>query len=331
MRCSYNVVGTKFGRWSSAANAFGTGTNLQNITDEMREIFIPDEGWKLAYADLEQAESVCVAYLSNDANYKAAIKSGDLHTYVCRLIFPHLKWTGNMKEDKEIAKLPFYRMFDHRDIAKRGGHATNYYAKAHTVAHRLRLPRNMAEVFQNSYFSAFPGIRDWQASVGRQLGAKSSIKTPLGRKIIFFDRTDSEETLRAAIAAGPQSMCGDVLNVGLHNTWKFQLEQPKLIKILAQVHDAIVFQYRPEYEVPILQRVLDEMTIPVPVESQGLMTIKTEVLIGWNWRKMSKENPLGITKWTPGERDKRNPPKEAVSNRVLDRRVCSAHKPFILA
>jgi len=332
MRCSYNIVGTKFGRWSSSSDAFGLGTNLQNVTDEMREIFIPDPGFKIAYADLEQAESVCVAYLSNDQNYKAAIASGDLHTYVCRLIFPQLKWTGDIKKDKEIAKAPYYRMFDHRDIAKRGGHATNYNATPFTVATRLRIPRGMAEKFQADYFGGFPGIREWQASVGRQIGAHSFLETPLGRKIWFFDRSDADETLRQAIAAGPQSMTGDILNRGLYNVLYLEYANPQIIQLLGQVHDAILVQYRPEYELHILPKVLEAMTIPVPVPGQGTMIIKTEVLVGWNWRKFDKEeNPYGITKWTPGERDKRQPPKATYGNNVLDRRVCTAHQPLLVA
>ena len=31
MRCSYNIGGTETYRWSSSENAFGRGTNLQNL------------------------------------------------------------------------------------------------------------------------------------------------------------------------------------------------------------------------------------------------------------------------------------------------------------
>jgi len=57
MRTSYNIAGTETGRWSSSANAFGTGTNLQNIPPRLRKIFIADDGWKICGIDLEQAES----------------------------------------------------------------------------------------------------------------------------------------------------------------------------------------------------------------------------------------------------------------------------------
>ena len=57
MRTSYNVAGTETGRFSSSTNAFGTGTNLQNITSSLRKMFVADPGFKICGIDLEQAES----------------------------------------------------------------------------------------------------------------------------------------------------------------------------------------------------------------------------------------------------------------------------------
>ena len=44
MRSGYNVGATVTLRWSSSAGAFGTGANEQNITNEMRRIFVADPG-----------------------------------------------------------------------------------------------------------------------------------------------------------------------------------------------------------------------------------------------------------------------------------------------
>lgn len=63
MRTSYNIGGTNTGRWSSSANAEGTGTNLQNISPKLRRMFVADRGWKLCGIDLEQAESREVGWL----------------------------------------------------------------------------------------------------------------------------------------------------------------------------------------------------------------------------------------------------------------------------
>ena len=92
MRCSYNVAATENWRWSSSANAYGRGTNLQNITPSMRRMFCADDGYVMVSTDLEQAESYVVAGLvwevTGNRDYLDAILSGDLHTKVCRMAWP---------------------------------------------------------------------------------------------------------------------------------------------------------------------------------------------------------------------------------------------------
>ena len=82
IRCSYNVAGTETGRWSSSESPWRTGTNLQNITKDLRAMFIPDRGRTMFYADLQAAESRATAYLSGDEGYINAVESSDLHTEV---------------------------------------------------------------------------------------------------------------------------------------------------------------------------------------------------------------------------------------------------------
>ncbi|MEK0325778.1 MAG: DNA polymerase, partial [Nitrosopumilus sp.] len=100
MRTSYNVSGTETGRWSSNKNCFTSGTNLQNITDELREVFIADDGYKFAYIDGEQAESRVVAYITGDREYIKACEGGDLHTLVAKMVWPELEWTDDDHHNK---------------------------------------------------------------------------------------------------------------------------------------------------------------------------------------------------------------------------------------
>lgn len=126
MRTSYNIAGTETGRWSSSSNAFGTGTNLQNITAELRRIFIADPGHKLCGIDLEQAESREVGGLCGtlfgDWSYLDACYAGDLHTLVCKMVWRDLPWTGDAKADRALADANFYRAYSRRDLAKKLGH-----------------------------------------------------------------------------------------------------------------------------------------------------------------------------------------------------------------
>lgn len=285
-RASYNIAGTVGARWSSSKNVFGGGTNAQNITHELRSIFIADPGYKLGYADLEQAESRGVAYLAPDQAYIAACSSGDLHTTVAKMVWPNLDWPGTSKGDREVADQIFYRHFTYRDMSKRGGHASNYYATAATVAKHLKIPISVAKLFQDAYFAAFPGISHWHTRVEFELKTRASLTTPLGRRRIFFGRLTEASTLREAIASSPQSMIGEILNLGLYRVWEELEKKRRVVEILGQIHDAIIFQY-PEREPEVVHEVCQLMTIPVPI-GNNTMTIPVEVKVGYNWKDLAK-------------------------------------------
>lgn len=319
MRTSYNVAGTETGRWSSSSSADGSGTNLQNITPELRRMFVADRGYKLCYLDLEQAESRIVGLLiwkvAKDSTYLDACESGDLHTTTCKLVWPILGWTGDPAKDRKIADALFYRGFTYRDMSKRGGHATNYYGTPRTVARHLKVEERVIIEFQQNYCGpigspggAFPGIRHWQDWVGREILLHQSLTTLLGRKRIFYGRPGDDATLREAIAYEPQSVVGDILNCALWRVWKYE----KRVQILGQIHDAIVFQYpdNPATEVEILNNVLSLTRIPITAADRTI-TIPSECKVGYNWasadpdRKVYKDgNPMGLVKWrgAPDER-----------------------------
>lgn len=300
-RASFNVVGTETGRWSSSENPFGTGSNMQNITNELRQIFIADAGKKIAYVDKDQAESRAVAYISGDKGYIEACLSGDLHTTVARMVWKDLPWTGDNKEDRKMADRPFYRHFSYRDMAKRGGHGTNYYGSPRTMAKHLKVTEELMKGFQDAYFTAFPGLREWHHRVARQIQTQGFLTTALGRKRHFLGRRFDENTLREAIAFEPQSIVGELLNLFLWRVWKYE---PR-VQVLAQIHDAILFQYQAELEREVLENIhrLGRTEVPFPA---GIMVIPTSAEVGWNWAKATDENPHGLRKYK-GD-DTRTPP-----------------------
>lgn len=292
LRASYNVAGTETGRWSSSSNVFGRGTNLQNITKGLRHVFIADPGRKYCNADQEQAESRVVAYISGDRNYIEACESGDLHTYCCRLFWPNLPWNGDLSVDREIAERPYYRHFSYRDMSKRGGHASNYYATAWTVGRHLKLPIKVAEEFQEIYFGTFPGIRDYHKEVARRLASGAPLVTPFGRERHFFGRANDDATLRKAIAYVPQSTVGHITAQILLNL--LEVEDELLIKILAQVHDSVLFDFPEGTDDETLQKVKPYFSVPVPFEG-GTFTIPIEYKVGFDWENMQKWKGDGST------------------------------------
>jgi DNA polymerase-1 len=295
IRTSYNIGGTDTGRLSSYESCFGSGTNLQNVTGEMRSIFIADRGKRLAYIDLEQAEARAVGAiiwnLFGDGTYLDFCESGDLHTKVCQMTWKDLPWveTGDWGLDgsanKAIAKRKFYRDFDYRDAAKRLGHASNYLGKPPHISKEVRIPLPLVTSFQHAYFAAFPGIAKWHQATRERLTSKGYITTFMGRQRYFFGRRYDEETLRAAIAYEPQSAVADILNEGLLAVWRSQQ-----CELLLQVHDAIVIQYDEDKEnevVPAVQKLLE---IEIPLMNGRTITIPTEAEVGWNWAKQKDKS-----------------------------------------
>jgi DNA polymerase-1 len=285
MRTSFNVGADVTGRWSSSKNIHDTGTNFQNISPDMREMFIADEDMILLNADLEQAESRAVAYLSEDENYIRACESGDLHTAVAQMVWPYLFQGADSSEWRRLADQPCYRHFTYRDLAKRGGHATNYLVSAWTLARHLKIERALAEEFQERYFQAFPGIKEWHRRLQAELQTTGVLTTPLKRVRNFFGRLNDEATLRRAVAHVPQSLVGDICNLGLLKVWKYL--EPEGVQILSQGHDSGLCQVPIRYRDEFAREVADTMTIPVEVNGKVLV-IPVEIKLGYNWKDMAK-------------------------------------------
>lgn len=318
IRTTFNIGGTNTGRLSSSMSEFEeTGTNLQNIEERLRRIFIADPGMKFAYIDLEQAESRAVGAICWNrfrvGTYLDACESGDLHTTVCKMTAPSVPWTGDPAKDKELAEQPFYRQHSRRHMNKVLGHGTNYYGQPPEMAKHTKIEQHIISEFQRVYFEAFPEIKWMHEWRREQLKIDGYIVSLMGRKRWFFGRRTDEETLRKAIAYDPQGSVGDILNTGMLRVW-----WTKLCQLLLQVHDAILVQYPEEKEDEILPQLLDLIKVPVHLEHKRTLVIPSEAKVGWNWASASKDNPDGLVKYKGNDSRKRlDDPKVS----FLDRRV----------
>jgi len=307
MRTSYNIRGTKAARFSSSKSPDGTGTNLQNITESLRHILIADPGYVLCGIDAEQSDSRMVGFmcgvLFDDWRYLDACESSDLHTAVARLTWPNLAWTGDIKKDRKIAETPFYRHYTYRDCCKRLGHGTNFLGKATTLSKMIHIPLNLVEPFQEKYFTAFPAIPKWIAWTAGELQTKKQLTSIHGRTRDFFDRTDADETLRKGLAFLAAAATADNLNLGMYRVWKHMPE----VQLLAQVHDAIYFQFPQELDpnvvVPKAQRLLET---PLHAPCGRTFIVPSDAKIGYNWgnyvppdeeKGIPEKNPKGLRKF----------------------------------
>lgn len=313
MRTSYNIAGTESGRWSSSTSVTGTGGNQQNISPRLRRMFVADPGKKLCGIDLEQAESREVGWLHgtlfNDWRYLDACYAGDLHTTTARLVWPGLPWTGDLKKDRAIADQIFYREFSYRDMSKRGGHGTSYYGTPFTMARHLKVPVKVMQQFQLSFFDAYPAMPLWHRWTAQQLQTTQCLTTIFGRERHFFGRPNDDTTLREAIAFLPQSATADRMNLIMWRLWK---RLGNRIQLLAQVHDAVYFQFdESDNELEIVETALSLFDIPITHSSGHRLVVPGEAKTGWNWasedpgKKVYPDgNPEGLRKFK-GKDDRR--------------------------
>jgi DNA polymerase I len=315
MRTSYNIGGTTTGRFSSSFSEFGTGTNLQNIEESLRSVFVSDQGMKMAYCDTQQGESRVVGAIEwnlfQDDKYLTACESGDLHTTVSMLCEPKkFPWTNDLQKNRELAEQPYYRHYDLRKLCKSIGHGTNYKGGPKTLNYQYKVPIPAIEDFQSKYFKAFPAHQRWHQHVEYTLRSTGHLVSLMGRKRWFFGRRDDDATLREAIAYDPQGSLSDILNNGLLNVWRHRDAE-----LLMQIHDAILIQYPEDEEDEIIPKVMEQLKYPIQLKHNREFLIPYDCKVGWNWGKYdAQKNPDGLKAYIQGDKRKRT---EEVS--ILDR------------
>ena len=292
---SFNVGAAWTGRASSSKNPFGLGGNLQNVAEQHRHIFVADPGYEMFYADLKQAESLAVAYLAEDPEYIRAHKTGDTHTFVSRLLWPDMPWTGDLVQDKALAKsLPEWDPVpghDFRFQAKRIQHGSNYGLTPFGIAMIAHIPVRIASEAQLRYFHHFPFIRKWQKSIAKEVEGSEALINAVRRRIRLFGRPWDAHTYKQGLAYKPQSLVADILDLAIFRVWdRFD---PQLLQLLAQVHDAILGQFPTIHREAAIETLVRCMSIPVQFGDE-YMTIPVEIAVGSNWGHKGPKNPYGL-------------------------------------
>jgi len=216
----------------------------------IRKLFLPDPDHYIIDCDLAQADAQVVAWEAHDEELKSIFRdpNADLHDENCKTIF------GRLTPQE-------------RQLAKTGVHATNYGASARTLASSLGILVRDAERFQNAWFRAHPGIRDWHRRVEADLAATRSVRNRFGYWRYYFDRI--EGVLPQALAWIPQSTVALVIDHGLVNIDENIPEAQNLL----QVHDSIVLQFHKKHYPSILPRIRDQLLITVPYEDPLIIQV----------------------------------------------------------
>jgi len=338
LRCSFNVAGTKTGRLNSSFSDAGTGTNLQNISGKLKDIFIADEGYILVDIDLEQGDSRGVGAIAWNwfvetygeafaGAYLDACESGDLHTTVTRMAWTELGWPADLDAGacKKIASQLAYRDLSFRDLSKKLGHGTNYLGQANTMAMHTKLPASTISDFQRKYFGAFPCVKMWQDETIHQLTTKRCLITPWGRRRWFWNDPKASSTQNAAIAYSPQSTTGEFINRGAIQLWHYRNRRRLPIRFLLQVHDSLVLMVKNRHLAELLPVILEQLRVVLPLARGREFTIPHGVKVGWNYGMAefdkngnAGDNPDGMVAWSLHQKLGRVPPRRTSLEDLLN-------------
>lgn len=244
--------------------------NLQNIPirtergKNIRKAFVPrDDDHILIAADYSQVELRLIAELSGDeAMSHAFANNRDIHTYTAARVYS----VDPEQVDKEM-----------RRKAKMVNFGIIYGLSAFGLSERLGIRRKEAESLINTYFSQYPGIKEYMEKQVRYAREKGYVKTIKGRRRYLRDINSKNNTVRGfaernAVNAPIQGSSADMIKIAMINIHRYLIENSMKTKMTLQVHDELIFDtYKPEKEevkemvVKYMKEAVD-LSIPIVVD-----------------------------------------------------------------
>ena len=227
---SYVIAGANTGRLAS------TDPNLQNIpvrSDEgrrIREAFVSEAGKVLVSLDYSQIELRILAHVAGIDTLKQAFREGhDIHAMTASEMF-------GVPMDEMTPEV--------RRQAKAINFGVIYGISGFGLARNLRIPRDQAQKFIDTYFERFPGIREYMDATIAFAKEHRFVQTLFGRRIhtpeIDAKGPQAGFARRAAINAPIQGAAADIIR-------RAMVRMPDAIRglparMLLQVHDELLFE-----------------------------------------------------------------------------------------
>lgn len=264
------------GRLSSSQTLWGSGGNAQNQPRRAYEMFQPDDGTVFIYFDLAQAEARYVGWDANIEQWKEDFERAridgkfDAHRSLAATMF-------NLPYDDIPEKDEIDGEFTLRYIAKRCRHGLNYRMHIGRLAQTTGLSYGVAAQNYYAYHRTNPELQKWWQTLEREVKQKRMLWNSMGRRLLFTERLDNDESLEAVVAYRPQSTIGDkVAQVWkqCHSDDRWDISKAR---ISINIHDALWGISTPEFAHTALSIMKAYAQKPIMVTS--IVTKKTEPLI----------------------------------------------------
>ena len=271
---SFLLAATNTGRLASS------DPNLQNIPiktsdgKEIRKAFVAEKDNILISADYNQIEMRILADMADVKELKKAFKENqDIHNLTASQVF----------------NLPMNKVSeDQRRKAKAINFGIIYGITQYGLAKQISVSNDDAQQFINSYFKKFPEIKDYMQTTVKICRKQGFVTNIFGRRIHLRGINDKNFSVRsfqerAAINAPIQGSAADIIRLAMikiDNT----LGQNKMVKMLLQIHDELIFECSRKDENKVKKLIKDAM-VSVSSSEHHMFSIPLEVSInsGNNW------------------------------------------------
>ncbi|MBW4652706.1 MAG: DNA polymerase I [Kaiparowitsia implicata GSE-PSE-MK54-09C] len=281
----FNQTITATGRLSSS------NPNLQNIpirtefSRQIRQAFIPKEGWLMIAADYSQIELRILAHLSQEPILIETYQNNeDVHALTARLLF---------EKDSITA--------DERRLAKTLNFGVIYGMGAQRFARESGFSNAEAKMFIDRFYERYSNVFGYLQQMQRAAIAHGYVETILGRrryfnfnseglkalrgsnpdsidldKLRYRDQYDAQ-SLRASANAPIQGSSADIIKLAMIQLHK--LLKGRNANLLLQVHDELVFEIDPAEWDDLKPQIREAMESAVNLS----VPLRVEMNAGNNW------------------------------------------------
>jgi len=234
---TFDQTATATGRISSSE------PNLQNIpvrTEEGREIrqaFLPREGWVLLDADYSQIELRLMAHFSGDEALLEAFRNGeDIHTRTASEIF-------DVPKDWVTPEL--------RSRAKAVNFGLIYGISGFGLSRNTGVSQREAREFIEKYFRKYPGVKRFMDEFAAEGLRNGYARTLMGRRRYLPELQSPKAPIRefgkrAAMNTPVQGTAADIIKLAMVRVDKALREAGMQSRLILQVHDELLLECPPE-------------------------------------------------------------------------------------
>ncbi|CCO07281.1 DNA polymerase I [Desulforamulus hydrothermalis] len=271
LHSTFHQTVTATGRLSSAE------PNLQNIPIRLasgrriRKVFIPrQQGNLILTADYSQIELRILAHMSQDKNFLEAFQQGqDIHTRTAAEVF-------GVSLDQVTP--------DMRSRAKAVNFGIVYGISDFGLARDLKVSRQEAKQYIESYFARCPGVRRYIDRVIKEARERGYVTTLLNRRRYLPELFSKNFNIRnfgerAAVNTPIQGSAADIIKLAMVKINQALKKGNFTAQMVLQVHDELIFD-APAAEIePLIVLVRDCMENALPLDVPLMVDIK----LGTNW------------------------------------------------